>query len=130
MPRMEEIQEQPIFDGVTLDETIALLDEDTLVLTVNKRLAGYLHRCHAEQQAHEVWETPQILPLNGWLLAAYHQLMTGGVTRKLLLSANQEALLWELVVEQWNDRLGNDERLLRPASAAASTAEAWKLLHD
>ena len=39
-------------------------------LTVNSRLARWLHLEHNEKQkalGHKVWRTPEILPLTAWL---------------------------------------------------------------
>ena len=115
--------------SVALDEMLAQLDEQALVLTVNKRLAAWLHRRYAERQATDVWETPRILPWNGWLLSQYDQLLTTGRETSRLLTNHQESLVWEEIADGWN-RTQGPEALLRPAAAAASAADAWKLLHD
>ena len=115
-------------DTVALDEMLARLDEQALVLTVNKRLAAWLHRRHAELQAADVWETPQILPWNGWLLSLYNQLVTTGREAARLLTNHQESLVWEQIADSWNRKQGR-QALLRPSAAAAAAADAWNLLH-
>ncbi len=115
-------------DTVALEEMLARLDEEALVLTVNKRLAAWLHRRHAERQAADVWETPRILPWNGWLLSLYDQLVTTGREAGRLLTHHQESLVWEQIADSWNRKQGR-EALLRPSAAAAAAAEAWNLLH-
>ena len=115
-------------DTVALDEMLARLDEEALVLTVNKRLAAWLHRRHAERQAADVWETPRILPWNGWLLFLHDQLVTTGRETARLLTNHQESLVWEQIADSWNRKQGR-EQLLRPAAAAAAAADAWNLLH-
>ena len=115
-------------ESVVLDEMLARLDEEALVLTVNKRLGAWLHRRHAELQAADVWETPHILPWNGWLLSLHDQLVTTGRAAARLLTNHQEALVWEQIADSWNSQQGQ-ETLLRPAAAAAAAAEAWTLLH-
>ena len=115
-------------DTVALDDMLARLREEALVLTVNKRLAAWLHRRHADLQAADVWETPDILPWNGWLLSLHDQLLTTGRETARLLTNHQESLIWEKIADGWNHAQGR-EALLRPAAAAAAAADAWKLLH-
>ena len=115
-------------ETVALDDMLARLDEQALVLTVNKRLAAWMHRRFAELQAADVWETPHILPWNGWLLSLYDQLLTTGRVAARLLTNHQESLVWEQIADDWN-RTQKQQPLLRPASAAAAAADAWKLLH-
>jgi ATP-dependent helicase/nuclease subunit B len=115
-------------ETVALDDMLARLDEQALVLTVNKRLAAWLHRRHADLQAADVWETPHILAWNGWLLSLHDQLLTTGRETARLLTNHQESLIWEKIADGWNHAQGR-EALLRPAAAAAAAADAWKLLH-
>jgi len=116
-------------ESITPDEMLARLDDRTLVLTVNKRLAAWLHRRHAERQKKDVWETPEILPWHGWILSSYARLLTAGEHQDRLLSGNQESLVWEQIADRWN-RQQDHTALLRPAAAAAAAAEAWKLVHE
>ena len=116
-------------ESVSRDEMLAGLEHRALVLTVNKRLAAWLHHKHGERQTADVWETPDILPWRGWLHSLYEKLLTTGEQSGRLLTANQESLVWEEIAGNWN-RETDREALLRPAAAAASAAEAWKLVHE
>jgi probable DNA repair protein len=116
-------------ENIALDDMLARLDGQALVLTVNKRLAAWLHHKYGERQAVDVWETPDILPWHGWLLSLYEELLTRGEQSGRLLTVNQESLIWEQIADTWN-RKPDREPLLRPAAAAASAAEAWKLVHE
>jgi len=94
------------------------------VLTPNRRLARRLHQEVARRRVaagQAVWETPEILTWSAWLRRAWDDPCCG--TRPALLSATQAAALWETVVAD-----GGTELLL-PGGAAATAAEAWKLLH-
>ena len=115
-------------DTVALDDMLARLREEALVLTVNKRLAAWLHRRHADLQAADVWETPDILPWNGWLLSLHDQLLTTGRETARLLTNHQESLIWEKIADGWNHAQGR-EALLRPAAAAESARAAYTLYH-
>ena len=116
-------------ESVTPDEMLSRLGDGTLVLTVNKRLAAWLHGGHADRQERDVWETPDILPWHGWLLSLHARLLTSGEHQIRLLTGNQESLVWEQIADAWN-RQQSHEALLRPAAAAAAAAEAWKLVHE
>jgi probable DNA repair protein len=127
---MDSRSDSPLPNTVDLAGMLASLDTVSLVLTVNKRLAGYLHGRYADLQQQPVWETPQILSFNAWLLSLHEQLVTTGVEQRRLLSPNQETLLWEQIADDWNNSATVDNRLLRPSSAASSAADAWRLMYD
>jgi probable DNA repair protein len=107
---------------------LASLDDDTLLLTVNKRLAADLRRRHAplmQDSGLTVWPTPSILPFQAWLSSRYTTLVDQGDCRLDLLSRAQEHLLWERVV-----RRHTPVPVLRPAAAAQLAAEAHGLVRE
>ncbi|MEJ2307918.1 MAG: PD-(D/E)XK nuclease family protein [Gammaproteobacteria bacterium] len=116
--------------GISLDAAFRLLEQGATLLTVNNRLSAYLHEAYAGSRQDDVWPTPDILPLGAWLARQYDELLIRGEAVAQLLQPAQETLLWELVVDDWNASQGPDEMLLRPAAAAASARQAWRLIHD
>lgn len=103
------------------------LDDDTLVLTVNNRLAAELRRRHDSAQidaGRTVWATPTILPWNTWLNTQYELLLDQGACDRDLLTALQELVLWQQVIAADDD---NDAELLRPAGAAQIAQQAFAL---
>jgi len=109
--------------------SIAALDDDTTLLTVNNRLAVELRRRYDRSKAgagDRVWSSADILPWGAWLTRHYERLLDSGWTALDLLSPAQERLLWQQVIEQ--DR--GPDGLLRPAAAAQSAQRAHALVHD
>ncbi len=104
------------------------IEPDTLILTVNNRLARELRQQHDRRQAAaglRVWPTPSILPLDSWLRGQYAALVDLGQADRVLLTPQQERLLWEQAVRQ-DDGTG----LLQPAAAARTAQDAWQRLHQ
>src|SRR5437899_7179223 len=97
------------------------------VVTPNRRVAQALQRDFDDFQLNKnlkVWEAPDILPFGAfverlWEDALYSDL---GDELPLLLTPEQEQLLWEQILE------GND--LLILPEAAAQCRDAWGLLHQ
>lgn len=109
--------------------TIAALDADSTLLTVNNRLAAELRTRYDRLQltaGRRVWPTADILPWSAWLRRHYELLLDSGFTDRDLLSPAQERLLWQEIVEQHATPSG----LLRPGAAADSASASYALLHD
>ena len=74
------------------------LNEDTVVLTANRRLSRYLFKEYAQYQikkGKKTWSTPHILPLTTWLSDFWqHCPQAEGI----LLTDFQEQLLWQKIV--------------------------------
>lgn len=105
------------------------LAADAVLLTVNNRLARHLQAGYETQRlaaGDSVWQTPDILPLGAWLGRCHQALLDSGQPAGLLLSPAQERALWERVIATSSNA---HSPLLRPAAAAASAAEAYRLLH-
>jgi ATP-dependent helicase/nuclease subunit B len=99
------------------------------LLTVNNRLARHLQAGYEQQRlaaGDSVWETPDILPLGAWQQRCHQQLLDLGEPAGKLLSPSQERVLWERVIATSTSA---DNPLLRPAAAAGSAADAYRLLH-
>lgn len=109
--------------------TLATLDGDTTLLTVNNRLAAELRMRYDRLQAdagRQVWPSADILPWNAWLRRLYEQLLDVGFSRHDLLNPAQEQLLWQEVIERQRGSRG----LLRPAAAAESASAAYALCSE
>ena len=112
-----------------MNDTLDALDADSLLLTVNNRLAGELRDRYDARQAaagRTVWPSPSILPWNAWLRRQYEDLLDSNACELELLAPFQEQLLWQ-------DIIAADETtgmLLRPAAAAKLAREAHQRLLD
>ena len=112
-----------------MTDTLESLAGDTILLTVNNRLAREMMRRYAQGRiaaGQRVWDTPAILPWSAWLRSQYEALVDAGYTERTLLSPHQERLLWEQVVRDSPE----GGALLRPAAAARSAQRTWQLLYD
>jgi len=97
-----------------------------LVLTVNRRLAGWLTTEFDRrmlQQGHSLWPRPDILPLQAWIAGCSRSL----ALEERVLSERQALRLWEEVIE--NDLAAHAGlSLLRITASARQAAEAQRLL--
>ena len=103
------------------------LNTDT-ILTVSQRLAIYLQQQYASYQqdmGQSVWITPDILPLNNWLIRCWQNLQAAGMIEPLiLLSSAQEQLLWEQAIAHSS----YGQTLLRLGTTAKAAKDAWQLV--
>lgn len=114
------------------------IDPDTLILTVNRRLARTLTRQHDRQRlaaGERVWPTPRIMPLTTWLEQCWeHLLVHLPHPPDRLLSAWQERLIWEGIVgtphHGYGGGLGGEGGVLHPSEAAKNAQDAWRLLQE
>ncbi|RMG37348.1 MAG: PD-(D/E)XK nuclease family protein, partial [Gammaproteobacteria bacterium] len=103
------------------------MENDTLILTVNNRLARELRRQHDHRQAAaglRVWPSLPVLPLDAWLRERHAELVDLGETDRVLLTPHQERLLWEQSVRE------DGQGLMQPAAAARTAQDAWQRLHQ
>jgi len=110
---------------------------DTLIFTVNHRLARYLFCNHSEQQikaGKKVWETPPIHEIKSWFKSQWLQLNSD----HFLLSETQSIKIWESIIlntpenQQQTNRQGilNQWNLLNKYSAAKRASEAYRLIKE
>lgn len=101
---------------------------DDIILTVSQRLAIYLHQQFASYQQNigqSTWITPNILPLNNWLIRCWQNLQASGMIEPMiLLSSAQEQLLWEQAIAQSS----HGYTLLRLGNTAKVARDAWQLV--
>ncbi len=110
-------------------DDLPTFDADTLLATVNNRLARALLQRHAAAHraaGEQIWETPRILSWNAWLRGLYDELVDRGLCARALLDPHQESLLWEDVIAHAE----RDDPLLDVPACARSARQAWQLLHD
>ncbi|MDH4224059.1 MAG: PD-(D/E)XK nuclease family protein [Deltaproteobacteria bacterium] len=110
--------------------------ENTLTLTVNRRLAAHLRTGYNRWQKERgrlVWPGAVILPMGAWLVQAWQagvesawEAAPEGPPTPLLLDSFQEQVVWEQIVAQ--SPLG--QNLLHPSGAAALAMDGWSLLHQ
>ncbi|WP_267256830.1 PD-(D/E)XK nuclease family protein [Coxiella endosymbiont of Ornithodoros maritimus] len=104
-------------------ELFLRLNEDTIVLTANRRLAHYLSKEYAQYQLNtgkKVWSTPSILPLTTWLFDCWQRCPQA---EGILLTDFQEQFLWRKIVP-----LLDKTALL--AKEAWRLMKAWELSTD
>lgn len=101
-----------------------LLENNTLMLTANSRLARTLQKTvdqYYQSIGQSVWETPSILPLSSWLIQQFHHHNQDG---KILLTDLQERCLWEKIIID----SCLTPTLLHPDELAKLTKEAHTIL--
>jgi probable DNA repair protein len=103
-------------------------DDQTSILTPNRRLAASLHKRYQMERLEEnltCWQTPDILPASTWLQRLWTDYISHSTHQNpLLLNPTQEQFLWEKIIlfNKANDRL------LQIREAATLAKSAWSLL--
>ncbi|HME07000.1 MAG TPA: hypothetical protein VKG25_08115, partial [Bryobacteraceae bacterium] len=111
-----------------MQEIFAALERGATLLTAGTRLARlFRHKYgrYQQDQARSVWQTPDILPFDAWLRRAWREWIAEGSERRVLLSAAQEAAVWETIIHT-----GHGEDLLRIPETARAAAQAWSLAQE
>ncbi len=112
---------------------LQLLHDGVTLVTPTRRLAGLVadrYGLRMADAAHGTWEAPPVLPLGAWLLQLHEQLSdTPGVSIPgILLSADQELVIWEQSVDQADTTASLAvDSLARLAADAFATAVYWEL---
>ena len=105
-------------------ELFTTLDKKTLILSPNTRLSASLLKDYAAYQTDmgvSTWESPQILPLQVWLLNCWQDMSSDSGR---LLSPQQETLLWEKIIIA--SPLG--QNILKPFATAKAVQQSFKRL--
>lgn len=100
-----------------------------LILTATATQARFLRdRWAAEQIAAGVtaWETPPILSLQAWMRQQWGQLQQGGAELPLLLSPDQERVVWK---QSLSTQLLAPQALLRQGDLVTHAVRANRLFH-
>ncbi len=116
-----------------------LLADGYVILTPNQRLARAVRGAwDAKMQGHgrTVWEPPAVFSLDDWLLARWRQAVRAGrLEPRLLLSTGQELIVWQQVIDAYQDEVVGDG-LIHPAAAAELASQArdrllrWQVAMD
>lgn len=106
---------------------VSQLSENTLVLTVTRRLCRYLTARHDQHQislGHQAWRSPTILPFSTWLTQEWQKLQQP----YLLLSPEQSLQLWrQIVIEsRWGEQLINTDAAAKLAQQAWCYLRQWQ----
>lgn len=110
--------------ATTKSEIYLKLSQGATAITANQRLCLNLQRDYAKYQVdqqEQTWLTPTIYPLHIWLENLYQQ---QGQT-KIILSTNQEQLIWQQIIE--SDSELSDEVMTTDSAYLAK--QAWQLFH-
>lgn len=109
-------------------DLLARLQAGATLVTPNRRLAQRFKQQFDLQRAAAglvVWATPDILPWPAFVTRCFETIALGADAAPLLLSPEQEGVLWESAVE----RAAVEAGLLSVAQTAAQCANAWTLAH-
>lgn len=105
---------------------LELLDDDTTLITVNRRLARALTDAYAERRiaaGERVWRTPDVIPFSAWVERSFRSSSEhANKADPLLLRPAQERMLWEQVIRQ-HAPPGDEQEVPLAAAAAARRAQ-------
>lgn len=116
---------------VSQQEILHAIDNGATLLTGNNRLANnFINQYDQYQLSNKksAWSSPDILPLNSWLVKNWEEAILQGVisSDEVLLSSEQEYQIWESIIKE--SPYGNG--LLRISATAKLVYDAWKLLQN
>jgi len=105
---------------------------NSLILTPNSRLARFLRRYLSSNHSLNVWQSQPILPVQTWLNNVYRETLVWQENPLSLLSSNQEALLWQRIIERssWGKELLQIPTTAKFVQQAYQTLCAWRLKLD
>lgn len=107
---------------------LSQLNEATLVVTVNQRLAQTLARVHQDVQSsqHTVWPAANIIAWSPWLQRLWKQ----SADARLLLTSFEESLLWQQSLKacsQAHNALSNPKAIVQLAQRAWSDIHQYQI---
>ncbi len=109
-------------------ELLDLITTDTTLLTPNQRLSAALLNQYNQSQVSAKktsWESLDILPMASWIKRCWDECTAKNIAANpLLLSANQEAILWEILLRKSPE----SDSLLQVSGTAELAMSAWELL--
>jgi ATP-dependent helicase/nuclease subunit B len=110
-----------------------LITEETVFLTPNRRLAAALSKKYQSEQTRlgkKTWKTPSILPFPNWLEKIWRDYLHRDMqTAPILLSSQQETIIWEMILRQSKERdlFYQVSRTAEMAKAAWNTLRQWEV---
>ena len=119
-----DIQENGVI--IMNPEIASLLAQGFTLVAPTSRLSRYLQQQYAAMQIHagkKVWETPDILPWNGWLRRTWQDISIRQTITGILLSPEQQQHVWQDIIIK--SRYA--KALLQPVNTARQAMQAWSL---
>ena len=113
-----------------MDKTTAdFLTKNGVMLTANRRLASYFssqYDNYQKAQNYLTWNTPDILPLESWVIRTWQSFLEQGLVEPLtLLSVHQEHALWRQIINE-----STSSELLHLSGAVKTAHLAWRLIKE
>ncbi len=118
----------PLVSLLNVHSMVDRLTMGGLVITSNQRLASRLlsaYTIHQQQLGRAVIQQPRVFSLDAWVQQCWRQLLLSADSMALstfTLSAAQEQLLWEQIIQN------SDVALMRTAAAAQQASSAYRTL--
>jgi ATP-dependent helicase/nuclease subunit B len=109
-------------------DLLAKLQSGATLVTPNTRLAQHFKQRYDQAQADAglaVWPTPDVLPWTAFAARCFEEIAFHAPKAPLLLSQDQESVLWEAAIE----RAAVEAGLLSPSQTVAQCMSAWSLAH-
>lgn len=102
------------------------INEDTILLTPNQRLAATLRKRYNQSQSQQqCWLTPVILAATSWINLLWNEYQTNTFAQTPhLLNSLQVDYLWETIIQQ----SAYHEPLLQISATANTARSAWNLI--
>ncbi len=111
------------------DNIFELIRQGYTIVTAGTRISRYLRNQYAQamlENGMQVWETPDILPWQAWLVRCWNELPLSQQTDLLLLNSSQQRYLWQQVIDlQYAGRLLHINRLADQAMNTCSLCKDW-----
>lgn len=107
-----------------------ILDGETALITVNRRLARAVTEAHGQRQLAAgalTWRTPDVISFSAWVERSFGA--RSDAQDAVLLSPAQERLLWEQALAESTPRAGSDEAPLDIGAAAREAARAYAIVN-
>ena len=123
-------------DSISQDDWFSLANDGATVITVNRRLARYLHQQFDEYQLSKDkrrWNTPFIVPLSGWYTSYWNDYSGNDelipATADLLLSSFQSQCLWKQIIasNRGSFLAKADDELSKLAQKAWTLVNEWHI---
>lgn len=114
-----------------MTDLLESLERGATVLTPGRHLSRVVTAQYNHQQlqgGRSAWPSPNVLPLNGWLMDQFQRL-TEWAYERTVLTSSQELALWQRIIRASRDHDDTwDVRgLARLASDALRTQVAWRI---
>lgn len=109
----------------SLADFLAEITPNDLILTVNRRLASYLHHHYDHdqlKQGRKVWSRLQLYPVTAWLELVWEKQQD----TRFILSDFQELVCWQQAIDQCQE----EDPIINSYATASTAKETWKLIQQ